>query len=384
MVRFPAPALRGRGAAALVALGVAAGLAGGCATNRLAATRQELIEEMTARGVSPQQVPVPFDVDDEMREWLAKRVPKAGSHETRILRLLRQLLTDDNLGVQYQKGYTGTAREVFDSQAANCLSFSHLFVGLARELGVPVYYLGVREIQGFEKEGDLVIISGHITAGFGLPPAHRVLEFNLGPQVDYRNVVPLSDREALALHLSNRGAEQLRAGALEQAVTTLEMASRLDPELASAWVNRGVGLRRLDRWEEAEAAYREALSLDPGFVTAYQNLASLLRLRGRPEEAAELLQLVDRLGPRNPYSYLNLGDLAMARGRFDEARRYYRKAVRAYRGHADSAAAMGILELRTGNHAEAERWLTRARELDPEAERVRALENRFAATSSSR
>lgn len=352
----------------------------GCATaGRLTSSRERLEEELVARGIDPDEVVVPFELSAEMKAWVGKRVPRVGSPERRLATLLYYLLAADNLGIQYAKGYTGTAREVFESHVANCLSFSHLFVGMARQLGVPAYYLGVKDVEGFEKEGDLVIVSGHITVGHGTARDRLILEFDLGPEVDYRNVEPLSDLTAMALYYSNRGAELMRAGDLEASVEALGLATRLDPELASAWGNLGVGLRRLERWEEAESAYRRALEIDPQFTTAYQNLAALLRRQGRGEEADELLALVEKLGPRTPYSFLKLADLSLARGRVDEARRLYRKAVRRYDDHADSHAALGLLELREGNLEEARQRLEKARKLDPEAERVRSLEARLTA-----
>lgn len=348
-------------------------------TGQLTSSRQRLEQQLIERGIDPDEVEVPYELSAEMKAWLGKRVPRVGSPERRLTTLLYYLLAEDNLGVQYAKGYTGTAREVFDSRVANCLSFSSLFVGMARQLGVPAYYLGVREIEGFEKDGDLVIISGHVSVGYGTARDRLILEFDLGPEVDYHNVEPLSDLTAIALYYSNRGAELMRAGQLEEAVEALELATRLDPELASVWGNLGVGLRRLERWDEAEEAYRRALEIDPGFTTAYQNLASLLRRQGRREEAAELMELVEKLGPQNPYALLKLGDLSLARGRVDEARRLYRKAVRQYGRHADTHAAMGLLELRQGHPDEAERWLERARKLDPEAERVRSLQAKLTA-----
>ena len=350
----------------------------GCATsNRLTTARDRLEQELVERNVDPDEVVVPYELSPEMKDWLGKRVPRIGSPQSRLATLLYYLLAEENLGLRYAKGYTGTAQEVFESKTANCLSFSHLFVGMARQLGVPVYYLGVKEVEGFEKEGDLVIVSNHVTVGHGPSRDQLILEFDLGPEVDYHNVEPLSDLTAMALYYSNRGAERMRAGELEAAVEALELATRLDPELASAWGNLGVGLRRLERWEDAEEAYRRALEIDPRFTTAYQNLASLLRRQGRDEEARELMVLVEEIGPRNPYAYLNLGDLSLARGRIDAARRLYRKAVHRYGDHADAHAALGLLELRLGNRDEAKRHLQRARKIDPDAERVRSLERRL-------
>lgn len=365
----------------VIALGALAGCLSGCTTGRLSSANERLERQLIEQRLDPTQIELPWDLTPDMQAWVGKRVPRIGSAHTRLTLLLHYLLAPDQLGIQYEKGYTGTAAEVFESRKANCLSFSHLFVGMARQLGVPVYYLGVREIEGYEQEGDLLILSGHVTVGHGPRQERLILEFALGPEVDYHDVEPLSDLTALALHHSNRGAELMRAGRLEEAVASLSLATRLDPQLPAGWANLGVGLRRLDRWQEAETAYRRAIDADPRFTTAYQNLAALLRRDGRQEEAGELLAVMADIGPRNPYSYLALGDLSLARGQLDEARRFYKKALDRYGRHADTFAAMGTLELTAGDRVRAERWLSRAREIDPEAERVQSLESRLAATA---
>lgn len=340
-------------------------------------TRTELVQEIETKGLEAEDVVIPFDLDDEMKRWVAQSVPEFGPEEEKLNFLLVGLLSDRRLGIEYEGGYTGTAREVFDSRKANCLSFTQLFVGMAREAGLEAYYLQVGDIEGFERDGDLIIVSGHVTAGYGDPLDRQVLEFNLGPEVDYRRAVPISDRTAIGLYYTNRAAELIRDDRLEEALQAADTALQLDPELAIAWVNRGVGLRRLGRWEEAEASYRRALAIRPNFVTAYQDLATVLQLQGRDEEAAELRATVDRLGSRNPYHQLRLGDASLAKGDSGQARIYYRRALRLMRDDAEPYAALGLTELIEGNPVEAQSWLQRAQAVDPKGPRVELLEQRL-------
>jgi tetratricopeptide (TPR) repeat protein len=371
-----------RSALPVVLLLLLSQLLAACASRPLSRSRTFLEDGLAERGVDPAEVEIPYALTPEMREWVSQRVPRIGSDESILNLLLHHLLSDGNLGITYDRGYTGDALEVFETRKANCLSFAHLYIGLSRYLGIETYYVGVKEVEGFEKVGDLMVTSGHVSVGYGPRHDQTVLEFDLGPQADYHYVERLSDLTAMALFYSNRGSERLRDGDVGAALADLEMSTRLDPELPAPWANYGVALRRAERPEEAETAYRRALELDPQFTTAYQNLASLVRRQGRVEEARELLALMETLGPRNPYSYLNLGDLSLAQGRTEEARRLYRQAVRRYRNHADSLAAMGLLELREGHRSEAEEWLDRAMRKDPDAERVRSLAARLQAPQS--
>ena len=337
-----------------------------------------LAEVVERRGLDPAEVPHPFLLDDEMREWLARAVPRKQSFDRRLDDLLVALVAPDGRRVRYSRGHTGTAREVFETGEANCLGFTGLFVAMARELGVPAYFVRVDEVESYVEQEDLVVISNHVTAGVG--PLHDLRILELGgdsPRADYHAVHRIPDLTAISLYYTNRGAELLQAGDGEAARRALETAVTIDAELPTAWINLGVARRRTGDAAGAEAAYRRALDLDPGQVSAYQNLATLMRVQGERAAAAELLAAIPRIGSRNPYSYLHLGDWAMGRGDYEQASRWYRKALRLQRDAPQPRAALGTLALVTGDRAAAERWLARARRLDPEDPRVRELASKL-------
>ncbi|MDY7094247.1 MAG: tetratricopeptide repeat protein [Acidobacteriota bacterium] len=340
---------------------------------------QKLNREVRSLGFEPEELIKPYRLTPEMREWVHTVVPATGSSKERLIILLDYLLDEDGeaLGVRYDSGFTPTASEVFDSRLANCLSFTHLFVGLAREAGMDAYYLDVNHAETFERDQDLIVLSGHVTAGYGVPTDPLVLEYSVGPDADYRYVTKLEDRRALAMYYSNRGAEEMRHGNLEQSVEWLRTAVTLDHELPDAWVNYGVVLRRMGDQEAAEEAYRKALQVNPQTISAYQNLATLMRLQGRSTEADELVRVAQRLGDRNPFNYLNLGDLNLRRGEIEAAETYYRKALSLYGELAEPYAAMGILAYHLDRPQEARKWLRRAEKRDPENPRTRALARRL-------
>jgi len=353
---------------------VLSALLAGCASGGPKGQGDPLNDALRARGLDPEKVIKPFAVDAEMVAWARRHLPPASSDRERLQALLSALTNSHGLAIEYQSDYSATAVEVFRDRRANCLSFTHLLVGLARALDMDAYFLAVSDLQRFSKEGDLVIVSGHMTAGFGQANDRLILEFTVGESPDYHVLAEISDLAAIAKFYSNRGANALRGGRLGEAEDWLRQAVVIDPETPEGWINYGVVLRRSGRLEEAEKAYRRALEVDAAALSAYQNLAALLRLRGKDEEAAELLALVDRRGNRNPFSYLSLGDLSLRFGRLEEAGRFYRKALRLGAKEAELMAAMGMFELRAGRPTQARRWLKRARGVDPTNSRVEALE----------
>lgn len=322
---------------------------------------------------------VPFEISDEMRAWVRERVPINTPHQRRLDILVESLFNPKDFKLEYDAETTGTAREVFASRRGNCLAFTSLFVGLAREVGAPVFYLDVEEVEEFEKVGDLVVVSGHISAGFRSGKELKIYDFSPNPEKQFRPVRSISDRTAIALHYSNRGAELLRAGEAKEALRWLRAAVELDPDHPRPWINLGVAERRTGDVKAAEVAYRRALEMDASAASAYQNLATLLKLQGKGAEAESLLALTARLKGRNPYNYLALGDLSLGNRRFEEARRFYKRALNLERKGAEPFAAMGQLALASGDPDEALLWLKRARAIDQENPRVRSLASQLGA-----
>ena len=201
------------------------------------AWRLELEEEVRGRGLNPEEIVFPVLLTGEMKAWIEKRVPRSESPYATLDHVLHALTDPKGLDLRYQSDYTATAEEAFVSGRANCLAFTQLFVSMTRELGLPTYYVNVEQIERFRKEGDLIVVSGHVTAGYGLGSQRKILEFGVVSHVDARRVRRISDLNALARYYANRGAELLQDGALDEALDWTRNAVRLDPSLADAAVN---------------------------------------------------------------------------------------------------------------------------------------------------
>lgn len=374
----PTRAARRRAPASALLLAGALALAG-CASRGAGESLAERTRiQIRERGLDPRGVAIPFETTEEMRRWARAVVVGRGKEEEQLQRLLVGLLERDGRKLVYDRNRTATATEVWRDGVANCLSFTHLFVGLAREVGLPVYYLRIADSPHYEREGDLVVASEHVAAAWGPPHKRRVLDFSEQPIGEYHQTQVVSDLTAVALFYSNLGAGRIRGGDISAALDALATATRIDPELADGWVNLGVALRAAGRREEAEAAFRRALEANPAIVSAYNNLASLLRQVGRDDEARRLLEVTVRQANRDPFSYLALGDLSLAEGRLDEAERYYRRALRLHPGRAEPLAALGRCALAAGARRDAERWLRRARQVDPAEPRTVELDRLLA------
>jgi tetratricopeptide (TPR) repeat protein len=360
------------------------GVTVGCGSSSLPLYSPESLEQ-TADERGLHRVVVPYRVDPDVVEWAREWVGQPDSPEQALTLLADGLLSPGGAGIVYRREPTVAAMDVMEAGEANCLSFTMLYVGLARSLGLPVFFLSVEDLVDFthEEESDLVVISDHIAVGFGSSKELTVIDFAASDQTSYRRIEPIGDLRAAALFYSNRGAEELRAGKVLEAQSWLEDAVRLDPDLAPAWVNLGVTRRRGGDPLGAEQAYREALQADPQITSAYHNLAALLRMQGRDDEASAMLAATDRGSNRNPYSYLALGDMSRRFGRLDEAERFYRRAVRLDDEAAAPLASLGLVRAEAGDLRQARRLLRKARKIDPSNERVTLLARRVDVLSGS-
>ncbi len=362
-------------AVAVVAASVALS---GCASSPGPAAEDDLETALRQRGLVLEELVIPYELTDEMRAWAHEMAPPSLTPERRLERLADRLLNEDFGSLEYAWGYTGTAVDVFERRQANCLSFTNLFVGMAREVGLEVSFLDVRDVATYRKEGDLVVISDHIAVGYELVEDTMVFDFSPYRNREVGEIHKLSDLTAIAMFYSNRGAEALQAGDVEGSLEWLRTAVVLDPELAHAWVNLGVGLRRAGDLQGAEDAYLKGLEADPEITSAYQNLTSMLHHQGRRDEAAEYAAALKKSPSKNPFTYLSLGDISRRNGRLEEARRFYRRAVLLGCTNAECYAAVGQLAAARGELRRARKMLKKAQERDSENPRVQRLADELA------
>ena len=344
----------------------------GCATAPSPPRETPLDLAMQQRGVVPQDVEVPFQLDAEMRQWVRQRVSMDLDPSERLDALAELLLDGEALELEYSWGTTGTARQVFDSGQANCLAFTNLFLAMARELDVPVYFLAV-ETETFRRHGELIVVSDHIAVGHGPGPEIQMYDFAPREGSTLREVRRISDVTALAKFYSNRGAEALQSKDLTAALDALRLAVRLEPNLAAGWLNLGVARRWSGDVSGAEQAYHRALEIDPTVYAGYQNLISLWTEAGRHDEAQRYAKILGKTPDRNPYTFISLGDRSLRHGRLAEAKRFYRWAATLEDGSGESYAALGQLAAVRGDWTKARRMLRKAQRLGEDNERTRRL-----------
>lgn len=245
----------------------------------------------------------PLEVSPAMHAWVEAELgearaplppPPPPSEGLGRLRRLQALLTGESpTRIQEVAEPTPTAAEAFEGRRADCVGFALLVVALARDRGVPAQFLLSLRIERTSRQGTLRIRRGHLAATY----SGRVFDFVGERAFDPRQDSLLSDRTAIALFLSNRGAQSLLAGRPDDAVELFYQSMRFDPSIPYVWSNLGVALHRGGDAVGAVLAQEMALRLDPVDESARRNLA-LARSSAGSEPPSGPVGKPPRLRPR--------------------------------------------------------------------------------------
>jgi Tfp pilus assembly protein PilF len=141
---------------------------------------------------------------------------------------------------------------------------------------------------------------------------------------------------------NNLGGALLVGGAVDEAITQLQEALRIDPGHAEAHSNLGVALARRGRAAEAIDHYRQALRLDPHQTQAYSNLGNALLALGQIGEAIAQFKEGLMIDPSDPQARTNLAGALVREGRLDEAITEFEEVLRL---HPDFQPAKRNLEI---------------------------------------
>ncbi len=269
----------------------------------------------------------PLRVSDEMKQFLETKIGHPCDSLDRLQELVQVVFRDNQLKFSYAPE-TRTAAETFRRRGGNCVSFTFLFIAMARQLGLDARFREVDIVPIWGQVGDLVSLSGHVNVavyiggkGYSVDLFPQINRIDLGGHV-------VSDDRAIAHFYSNKGVEQLASGNPKLAIAFLEKALRSDPTMACAWTNMGVALTHIGEFQKAESSHQKALQVEPGDLVAVSNLASLYERIGRTRDAERCQEKARRLQEKNPYYHFNLGLKCFMSGQYKEAVAQYRVALK--------------------------------------------------------
>jgi len=307
----------------------------------------------------------PLALSTEMKQFVAARLGGAEQGPDRAWQVAYSMLDPWMFPFEYDPRVTLTAREAFRARRGNCLTFSNLFVAMAREAGVDAWYREVEIPPQWSSVDDTLLVSMHVNAAVRGDGRTYVVDATGRTGKPGDTIRELSDREAEAQFYNNLGADALVANDLALAHAYFRKALEVDARLDYVWSNIGVVLRRNGQTGEAMLAYRTALALDPDNSVALNNLFTIYDEDGMTELARALQGRVEQQRRRNPYYLHHLAVLAAEQRDWQEAIGYSRRAIELKRDEYRFHYTLAQVRYQAGLLDQAWTDLAAARELAP-------------------
>ncbi len=165
--------------------------------------------------------------------------------------------------------------------------------------------------------------------------------------------------------LVNLAAAARLGGDPARALTLLDQAEAIEPDLAAIAYNRGLCQLALGDLDAAVDSLREATSRAPDNPRALGDLATAYGRAGRLDQARTTLVEALRVDPTSSALWANLGVVDRQLGRLDDARRALERAVQLDPERSTVRGNLGVVLAQLGRREAAEVHLVAAIELDP-------------------
>ncbi len=331
---------------------------------------------------SPEQVlAIPEGLQRDFRE---KVLNATQSPEQRLNRLTDFMFDEEGLGLKYMPNANHTITEAYGTRQVNCLSFTLMFVILAREAGLQAYGQQIDRVLVWGVTGDIVMQSMHANAVVTFDGRKFMADIAADrlstPVANFQ----VDDEHLLGLFYSNRAMELLTSGYPREAQAWLDVALAHSPDDATILNNAGVLSQRRGDVAAAETSYLRALAQNSRLTSAYSNLITLYREKGDTSQAEDWQQRAGRVLRKDPYYLFSLGRRQEQSGEYAEAVDLYRRAIRINDGEPLFHFGLARAYYQLGQFRQAGRELGRARDLGGQHDRLRYQAKLDALTLSSR
>jgi len=300
--------------------------------------------------------------DDAMLAVARRIAARGGSDEDRLGALITALSDPGDVGLRYDGTITLTASAAFHAGKVNCLSYSLLFVILAREVGLEPHFneVDVPTIWDLGESGSYVLYK-HINVWMRLRSGDSYVADVSASEYDpaFRSRL-MSDREAWAQFYNNRAVEMRLQGELQAALWAQLRALSLDTSRAYLWVNLGSLYLAMGSPDAAWIAIREAEQLSGQPEGLYGTAAAVSEALGKPAQAQRYRRLALQYLQQNPYYHYQLALGLIGTGDDRAARRELEQAIALYHDEHRFHALLAQVLWRAGQHERALRSLNQA------------------------
>ncbi len=355
----------------------------GCMTKpyKLIYTEDELVAQLQKRlgEETISETIVPFYLTDEIKEYARETTAPYRYESHKVNALVRAIISRKNLDVKYNEYKSLNAIEVFVEGEANCIAYTNLFIGMARAVELPVFYVDVTQVSKLKREGELVINSGHICAGIKLNNKITLIDFADHPRVGYKFYKVIDDLEALADFINSRGvivSNQLDLSSQDPDsqidIDFYKSAIKVKPTFAKAFNNLGIAYQRRRLYDLAIAQYNKAILFDPKLSAPYSNTGNVYYLLGEYDKAIENLKKAIKLKKKNPYTHYALGLVYYYKKDYPKAIKEFRAAIKLNAEYAEPHNLLGMVYFQQGRYKTAIVEVQKALQIDPDLSQAKS------------
>ena len=302
-----------------------------------------------------------LSLDDDMRDFVETYTRGLNTDRQRLHNLHRSIKSSAVLGMQYEPNAGGDAAEAFHRGSADCLSYAHMFVALAREAGLKASYQWLEVRPQWSRVGEHIAVRLHVNVIVDIRRTEQYM-VDIDPlesAVVSRSKL-LTDIDGAALYHNNLAMNALGENELGLAWAHEVRALQLSPAMPHLWVNLGAISRLVGQHREAEAHYLQALSIDRSYRPAMNNLLVLYELEGNEEKRQYWAKRVANYRNMNPYYHAWQGDKAGEEGQWRQALTHYSEAIRLLPDDSRLLYSMGIIHYQLEDYDEASRYISQA------------------------
>ena len=272
-----------------------------------------------------------FELTPAMKAFAERHTAGIKGGFARARALHHALLTPSTAGghgITYTAFYTLTGADAFDQRQANCLSFTLLYVTMARYIGLDAYVNEVDLPPTWDlRNQDAFLFLRHVNSRVKLRRDEVVIDLEMDRYSSTYDQRLIPEKLVAAQFYNNRGMELSAEGEFKDAFLHLRKALLLDDQQSYIWNNMATVYRRNGYLKEAEALYLQGLQVDGGDLTIISNLSGLYRQLDEPEKAETFFRLAERHRNSNPYFLYYEANKSFEAGDAEQARDLLKKAI---------------------------------------------------------
>lgn len=305
-------------------------------------------ELILGRPYLPEELPNAdlFGLTKEMQVFAETETAQAKRSDDKAEALHKALMTSTShggRGITYSAYDTITGIEAFEQRQANCISYTLLFVAMARHLGLKAEVNEVELPPTWDMRAtDTFLLMRHVNAKVFMPRANNTFVRVIGTADVSDIVVDLEMRRyrshykqqviskelVAAQFYSNRGMELAAEGNVRDGFLHLRKALLMSQEPSYIWSNFGSFYRRQKLLPEAEAIYLHGLAINPRDYNIMHNLAGLYKDMGKLEQSEYYQKRVRQYRNANPYFMYKRAEEKMKKNDLQGALTLIKKAIK--------------------------------------------------------